>query len=85
MKTLAQKLKEDGLIDKLDDGFCYLFINGLGAFSAEDLRNIATEIDEMNARHAADIEAYFNAKPTPTTAFNCPVCGKEECSGFCDL
>ena len=44
----------------LEDGFCYFWIEGHGALSAEALRVIADELDRRNKGWQGEIDNYFN-------------------------
>jgi hypothetical protein len=46
----------------LEDGFKYFWYEGRGAFSANDLRNIADRLDELNEGWWDDIENYFEGE-----------------------
>jgi len=46
-------------IVSLEDGFKYFWIANKGAMSAEQLRQVADLLDDMNKDYKAEIESYF--------------------------
>lgn len=58
-KTVVEKAHEYGDIEPLDDGYQYFWVKDRGAFSANDLRLIADELDRLNENWNGDIDCYF--------------------------
>lgn len=50
-----------GMIDRLEDGFYYFIPNkGYGYYSANDLKNIASEIDILNEPWLIELDSFYN-------------------------
>lgn len=56
---LIEKLDDRQEIALLEDGFYYYFPKGFGGISAENLRNIADELDSRNKERKRDLDKYF--------------------------
>lgn len=66
---MADKFKKELIV--LEDGFYYYWPESVGAFSSHILREIADELDRLNAPWQEQIDKYFeeNPEPRPMTGF----------------
>ena len=64
-RNVISTVKRNNDIGPNDDGFQYFWVKDRGAFSANDLRVIADELDRMNEEWESRIAEDFNKDDDP--------------------